>query len=395
VNFSVRDSGIGIDPKQHAQVFQAFAQIDGSTRRRFGGTGLGLAITQQLVQALEGEVRLQSALGKGSTFSVLLPMQSAPSLPLAELAKVERSGQGPALLVVEDDENFAAIIIEQAKAHGFSCVHCITGTQALELLRTEPFAAVILDILLPDISGWQLFRRLRASVEHRHTPVHIISCLPESGGLETDHDAHYLTKPIGSHTLEQLFSDLEQSQKPPQGQRLLLVEDVDSEREHYQKQLAALGFDVTAVDSAEAARNALRNQHFGVLVMDLNLPDEDGFTLLDSLDKLHALQDTRVIVNTGVDVTQHGLQRLHGYSAVVVQKHGADTAELGQAVFWDRSAPYRACNRRPRWRRRSRPPRQSRKMQARSQVVKNAAPRASSRTAACFWSMTTCATSTP
>jgi len=307
------------------------SQLDGSTRRRFGGTGLGLAITKQLVQALDGTVELDSAPGQGSTFSVHLPMQTVPSLAQAEATPPKRSGEGPALLIVEDDPNFAELIVEEARSNGFSSVHCLTGEQALELLRGEAFVGVILDILLPDISGWQLFRRLRALPAHRHTPVHIISCLPQPGNLE-EAGTHYLTKPVGHEHLDQIFATLKGDSDNPQGPRLLLVEDMEVEREHYRQQLALLGFAVTACENAEDACTAWAGGTFDVLVIDLNLPDLDGFALLDSLDKLRSVHGTRVVVNTGIDVNQNGLQRLRGYSAVVVRKRGADTEALGQAV---------------------------------------------------------------
>jgi len=329
VRFIVRDTGIGIDPAQHDQVFEAFQQLDGSTRRRFGGTGLGLVITRQLVQAMGGTIELDSALGEGSTFTASVPMQPIAAVA-QETSAPQRSGEGPAVLVVEDDANFASIIVEKAHIHGFSSVHCVTGAQALELLRKEPFAAVILDILLPDISGWQLFRRLRALPAHLHTPVHIISCLPQPGGLEAEHGTHYLSKPVRQGALEQVFSSLKEDQDD--GPTLLLVEDVETEREHYRQQLTALGFAVTACESARVARELWAESAFDVLVIDLNLPDGDGFTLLDRLDKLRSLQATRVVVNTGLDVNQDGLQRLNGYSAVVVRKQGTETDLLGQAV---------------------------------------------------------------
>jgi len=332
LSFAVRDTGIGIDPAQHEQVFEAFAQLDGSTRRRFGGTGLGLPITRQLVKALDGDIQLHSALGQGSTFTVYLPMQSIRQPDSVRIITPQRTGEGPALLIVEDDINFATIIVEQAQAHGFSSVHCSSGQQALELLGKESFAAIILDILLPDISGWQLFRNLRAQVEHRYTPVHIISCLPQPNRLDIEHGTHYLTKPIGQEALEKVFSSLQQYQHPNHGTPLLLVEDVETERQYYQQQLNALGFTVTACKNAQQARDIWSNGHFEVLVIDLNLPDQDGFSFLESLDAVRSLNNTRVIVNTGLDVSQAGLQRLTRYSALVVHKQGADIAALGQAV---------------------------------------------------------------
>ncbi|MNF44277.1 Sensor histidine kinase RcsC [compost metagenome] len=329
LSFSVRDTGIGIAAEHHEQIFQAFQQIDGSTSRRFGGTGLGLAITRKLVQALDGEVSLQSTPGQGSCFTVHLPVQvlvqGAP-----EEQGPQRSGVGPTVLVVEDDANFAMVITEEAHAHGFSCVHCRTGVQALDVLQHERFSAVILDILLPDISGWQLFRRLRGQASHRDIPVHIISCVPQPA--DWNHDGtRYLVKPIDRVALEQVFIDLQQADQVP-GPALLLVEDVEVEREFYRGHLQQLGFDVVTSASAADARRAYAERHFCALVIDLDLPDQDGFDLLESLDRLRPLNGARVVINTGVDVTQQALQRLRHYCAVVVHKHGEDLQALSLAV---------------------------------------------------------------
>jgi len=328
--FAVRDTGIGIAKNAREQVFEAFQQLDGSTRRRFGGTGLGLPITRQLAHALDGEVSLESTPGQGSTFSVRLPMQSVPDLPAEKVIPPQRAGSGPALLIVEDDDTSAQKIIEQAHAAGFSSVRSATGTQALDLLKNETFAAVVLDILLPDISGWQVFKHLRALPAHRHTPVHIVSSLPEPSGMVKDANTHYLTKPLNRETLEQVFASLDTA--PGQGPALLLVEDSAVERAHYRQQLETMGFIVTACESGCEARMLWRDNRFAVLVIDLNLPDEDGFTLLDALEQLHPLNNTKVVINTGIDVDQHSLQRLHSYSAVVVHKRGESTAVLEQAV---------------------------------------------------------------
>ncbi|MND31048.1 Signal transduction histidine-protein kinase BarA [compost metagenome] len=332
LRFAVRDTGIGIPEEQHERIFQAFQQIDGSTSRRFGGTGLGLAITRQLVLALDGEISLESVPGRGSRFSVRLPVAVAATQPKDEdePAQPLRSGQGPAVLIVEDDVNFASVIAEEAQAHGFSSVHCRSGKQAIGLLQQERFAAVILDILLPDVSGWQIYRRLRSQANHRATPVNIISCVPQPQDWNED-ETRYLVKPIAREDLEQVFQDLEGGSLQAE-RNLLLVEDVDLEREHYREHLERLGFKVVASASGEGARKAYAEQDFSALVIDLDLPDQDGFELLDNLDRQRSLDGSRVVINTGVDVNQQNLQRLRRYSAVVVRKEGENLGNLSSAV---------------------------------------------------------------
>jgi PAS domain S-box-containing protein len=330
--FSVRDSGIGIAAEQHEQIFQAFQQIDGSTSRRFGGTGLGLAITRQLVQAMGGEISVQSAPGQGSCFSVRLPVRLLPEVhevALAPQTAPARTGQGPTLLIVEDDSNFASVIIEQAHGHGFSCVHCRTGQQAQQALQREVFCAVILDILLPDISGWQLFRSLRNNPKWLSLPVHIISCIPQPRDWQDD-EARYLVKPISRADLEQVFVDL--LQRPGALHKVLLVEDVEAEREHYRLHLQQQGFSVRDCACAEQACVLYANEVFSAVVIDLDLPDMDGFQLLQKLQDIRSLEGLRVVINTGLDITKQALQRLHHYSAQVVQKQGTNTAQLIEAL---------------------------------------------------------------
>ena len=330
LRFAVRDTGIGIPAQQHERIFQAFQQIDGSSSRRFGGTGLGLAITRQLVVALDGEIRLESTPGQGSCFIVELPVAVAAGLQSeALIEEPQRKGQGSAVLIVEDDDNFAAVIAEEAQNHGFATVQCRSGKQAIQLLQEERFSAVILDILLPDISGWQIYRRLRSLMMHRGTPVHIISCIPQPADWQED-GTRYLVKPIGRSDLERVFEGLQQG--PDEAGQLLLVDDIEVEREHYREHLQQLGFVVVATASAEAARIAYGDARFDALVIDLDLPDQDGFDLLEALNSQRPLNGTRVVINTGVDVTQRNLQRLRRYSAVVVRKSGNDLGGLSAAV---------------------------------------------------------------
>ncbi|WP_394559458.1 CHASE domain-containing protein [Aquipseudomonas alcaligenes] len=332
LQFVVRDSGIGIDPAQHERIFQAFQQIDGSTSRRFGGTGLGLAITRQLVEVLGGQISLESTPGQGSRFIVRLPvtaLQAQAKDDEAADAPPQRSGTGPAVLIVEDDLNFAAVIAEEALAHGFASVHCRNGKQAIALLHSERFVAVVLDILLPDISGWQIYRRLRGLLPHRDVPVHIVSCVPQPQDWQSE-GTRYLVKPIAREDLELVFQDIGVGSMPRRS--LLLVEDVEVEREHYRQHLSQMGFTVTALGTAEEARQAYAAKSFDALVIDLNLPDQDGFDLLEAMHRVRPLHGSQVVINTGLDITRQDLQRLRRYSAVAVRKHGEDFAPLSIAL---------------------------------------------------------------
>jgi len=330
--FNIEDSGIGIDAKYHQQIFTAFTQVDGSTRRRFGGTGLGLPITKQLVHALGGTIELSSKLGHGTTFIVQIPVKVIERNVAAHNNVIKRSGSGAKLLIVEDDPNFASIIIEQASNNGFASVHCANGASALQLLADEQFVAIILDILLPDISGWQLFAHLRTMPQYQATPVQIISCLPCPQNVSDEPSTYYLTKPINRESLAQVFTNLQLDPHPVNGTNLLLIEDVEHERAHYQQHLSALGFKVTAVENAKNAQQAWQNSKFNFLVIDLNLPDLDGFSLLKSLDNLRSLSNTHIVINTGVDLDLSGLQQLRNYSAVVVNKNGSNLDALNNAV---------------------------------------------------------------
>ena len=224
-------------------------------------------------------------------------------------------------------DSFASVLAEEAYAHGFASVHCRTGQQALELLQYERFSAVILDILLPDISGWQLYRQLRGQAEHRETPVHIISCVPQPADWSED-GPRYLVKPINRADLERVFVELRRDGQIP-APALLLVEDVEVEREHYREHLQQLGFEVVSCVNAAEALDAYAERNFAALVIALDLPDRDGFDLLETLDRHTPLNGARVVINTGVDITQLSLQRLRRYSAVVVRKQG----EIYPATF--------------------------------------------------------------
>jgi len=317
LQIQVRDSGIGIAQDQQERIFQAFQQIDGSISRRYGGTGLGLAITRQLAEVLGGQVTVDSELGRGSTFTVELPVaSSAPSLPRPQRQpQLQSRGHGLGLLIVEDDADFASVFAEVGQRHGFASMICSTGQQGLEAIEHERFAALILDILLPDISGWQVYRELRAAERHHGTPAIILSCVPQPQDWHDD-NSRYLLKPVPQAELELIFIELARHEHNPL--RLLLVESDSWRRAQVRDYFERLGYSVSLAATVEAARLAYAGQPFSVLVVGHELSGDSGLDLLDALERLRPLRGATVILSSREPLSEVDLQRLRRHSGVAL-----------------------------------------------------------------------------
>ncbi|MBZ5757811.1 CHASE domain-containing protein [Pseudomonas sp. S5(2021)] len=327
----VCDTGIGIPAEEQERIFQAFQQIDGSISRQYGGTGLGLAITRQLVEVLGGRIGVESEPGKGSCFSVEFGLpRHTPSASRPERAPLisRQEGAAPGVLIIEDDADFASVVAEVAHTHGFAPLVCADGEQGIEALRHGRFAAVILDILLPDVSGWEIYRQLRNDERHQRMPVVIISCVPQPGEWHDDL-GRYLMKPVSQASLERLFIELGRRESNPL--RLLLVEADPRRRAQLRDYLERLGYSVSVTGTSEAARLAFAERAYGVLVVDYELPDAQGSDLLDALDRLRPLKEVRVVVlsETAPDAAQ--LSRLQRYPVTLLSR--ADELQaLGEAL---------------------------------------------------------------
>ena len=273
---------------------------------------------------------VNSELGQGATFTVLLPVVSdAPAATQAQLPRQpQRRGRGPGLLIVEDDADFASVVAEVGQNHGFTSLICSTGEQGLEALRREHFAAVILDILLPDISGWQVHRELRADERHQGMPVIIISCVPQPHDWHDD-GSRYLVKPVAQAELERIFIELARHEHNPL--RLLLVETDPRRRMLIRDYFERLGYSVTLAATAEAARLAYAEQRFPVVVVDHELSDDSGLDLLDALERLRSLRGVTVLLNSRQPLSDEEMQRLRRYSAMTLSKE-EDVERMGALI---------------------------------------------------------------
>ncbi|HMB79357.1 MAG TPA: response regulator, partial [Vicinamibacterales bacterium] len=355
VQFVVADTGIGISDDKLKLIFEAFQQADGTTSRRYGGTGLGLSISREIARLLGGEIRVESIPGKGSTFTLSLPLRApeqerSHDSPRAEPTQLPGAVHGgpdfdPAaprtksavgddragiadgdrvVLIVEDDEDFARTELELARGRGFKGIVAVRGDEGIALAHTYRPDAIILDLKLPVQDGRQVLDSLKHHPDTRHIPVHIVSGANgiENGGV---HDAlragavTVLQKPAEADDLNDQFSRI--AAFVERGVRHLLVVDDDDDRRNAIVELIRTGRDVeiTAVGSSEEALDALESdQRFDCMVLDLKLPKMSGFTLLDQVKDTERFQSLPVIVHTGSDLTRREETRLKRYAETTI-----------------------------------------------------------------------------
>ncbi len=353
--FSVADTGIGISQDQQGQIFEAFHQADGSTSRSYGGTGLGLSISRELTKLLGGELRLESAAGKGAVFSVYLPREFEPSRknetgdrhPEPGQKRIRKAPETASILfsaapdqqlpapipddreavtpgdkvvcVIEDDESFARVLQRACHERDFKCIHAADGKSGLALVRQYKPDAVILDIRMPGMDGWSVLDAIKTDSEIRHIPVHIMSVEEETLDAYRKGAIGFLTKPANRSQLDRAFARIEDLVQK-KVKKLLVVEDDPV----MQKDIIALIGNgdvlIKAVDTGSAAIEEIRGQTYDCIILDLKLPDMSGFEILRRLDESDVTAIPPVVIYTGRELTHQEVFELQQYTTSIIVK---------------------------------------------------------------------------
>lgn len=345
INFSVIDTGIGVSEDKQMAIFEAFQQADGGTSRKYGGTGLGLSISKELAKLLGGEIKLQSKMNEGSTFSLIVPMEipseheSAQPVQYKEVTSekpVEKRAEffnypsieddrnkltkeDKLVLIIEDDLQFAAILRKQANSKGFKCIAAATGEDGLLLVEKYKPQAVILDLDLPGINGHQVLAELKSNPAIRHIPVHIISADERSMQPIKDGAVEYLVKPVDKKQLEQAFGRIENFVNRKM-KNLLIIEDDENSRKAMKKLIGNGDVKCFEAGSGKKALEIFKDNHIDCIVLDLGLQDMSGFDVIYELEKTTEGHVPPIVVYTGRELTKEENFELQKYTETIIIK---------------------------------------------------------------------------
>ncbi len=323
--FAVRDTGIGMTADQIAKLFQAFEQADVSTTRKYGGTGLGLALSRKLCQLMHGDVAVTSVPGEGSTFTVHLPRVVAED---AGAAMVEASGGGsveqPAVLVIDDDPVIHDLMRRFLTKEGFRALIAANGEAGVAMAKQHRPAAITLDVMMPRMDGWRVLAMLKADPETADIPVIMLTMVGDRNLGFALGASDFLTKPIDR---DRLHSVLARHLKQPEAP-VLIVEDDGDTRELLRRALEARGHAVLEASNGADALAAIERTTPSLILLDLMMPEMDGFQFVQALRDQADLADIPVIVLTAKDLSADERERLSGEVEAVLQKGALSREEL-------------------------------------------------------------------
>jgi adenylate cyclase len=332
IEFSVIDTGIGMTPDQLAKLFEEFSQADVSTARQYGGTGLGLAITRRLCQMMGGDVTVASEHGKGSTFIVRLPLAAnqTADAPMEQIGRASVIEPGrDCVLVIDDDATARDLISEYLRQAGYTVITAAGGREGLKLAKEHHPSAITLDVMMPDIDGWTVLSALRGDPHLADIPVVMATIVDEPRQGATLGAVGYLTKPIDRDRLVDL---MRRFRAPAGPTRVLVVDDDAMQRERIRSWLEPQHWLLTEAENGRIALDRLREGQPDIILLDLMMPEMDGFALVAEIQRHPAWRRIPVIVVTARDLSADDRARLNSGIETVLMKEKFTPAHLIERI---------------------------------------------------------------
>ncbi|HEY9645258.1 MAG TPA: response regulator, partial [Chroococcidiopsis sp.] len=330
ITFSVQDTGIGMTPEQIGRLFQAFTQADASTTRKYGGTGLGLAISKRFCQMMGGDIWVESVVGEGSLFTVHVP---------AVVPQPNKNGRSPndgegitpapipvgasTLLVIDDDPTVHDLLQRSLSKQGFHIYSAYNAAEGLNLAREIHPDAITLDVMMPGTDGWSILSFLKNDPALADIPVIMLTMVDNKNMGYALGASDYLTKPIDRQRLSAVLHKY-RCDSPPCP--ILVVDDDPTNRDLLRQLLEKEGWHVTEADNGKVALECLQQSLPELILLDLMMPEMDGFSVVDALQTRDEWRSIPVVIVTAKDVTPEERQQLNGRVERILQK-GAYTCE--------------------------------------------------------------------
>jgi adenylate cyclase len=327
ITIAVSDTGIGISAEQMGKLFQDFSQADSSATRKYGGTGLGLAISRRFCQMMGGDITVQSESGRGSTFTIRLPaIVGDPTVSLTAPEPIRTRVEGPSslpaplILIIDDDPTVRDMIGRLLEREGFKVAKADGGRQGLRMVRELRPAAVTLDVIMPDLDGWTVLAAIKGDPVLADTPVVLVTIIDEKNRGYSIGAADYLVKPFDRDKLIGTLRTLCDSI----GGCVLIVDDDDIGRKQMREALEQHRWTIMEAENGRIGLERLREARPDAIILDLMMPEMEGFELLESLRSNPEWRDIPVVVVTARDLTAEDRRRLNGEVEKIILKSERD-----------------------------------------------------------------------
>ncbi len=331
VMIAVEDSGIGMQTEDLKFIFEAFRQADGSNTRAYGGTGLGLNITKNFVELMGGHIDVSSVYGEGSTFTVCLPRQQAgEEVPAEDIApslpETNNATGGKALILCIDDNADVLELFQQCLSdEGYQVICAANGEDGLKIAKEQLPAAITLDVQMPHKDGWSVLQDLKADPLTRDIPV-LMATMMDNKALGMQLGAvDYLEKPI---VPEHLLQSIKYARLLKETREVLVVDDDAGVRELMQQVFEDAHIDVRlAVDGVDAMAQ-MRLKQPDMIVLDLMMPNMDGFEVIRLMREDDSLKSIPLIVSTAKTLSRDEIHWLESHASQVMIKGGMDLNKM-------------------------------------------------------------------
>ena len=323
--FSVADTGMGMTPEQVAKLFEPFTQADSSTSRKFGGTGLGLAISRRFARIMGGDITVASELGSGSTFTLALPRSiDQPKSPFTAPPGSASLHDSDLVLVVDDDPGVHDMLRRTLTKAGFRVESAMSGEEGVRLARKLHPNVITLDVMMPGMDGWTVLSSLKSDPEISDIPVVMLTIVDNKNLGYTLGAAEYLTKPIQRERLTAVLHRYRGSA----ANTALVIEDEPDTRDILKRLLQGEGWTVNTANNGITGLEELGRSRPSIILLDLMMPEMDGFQFLEEMHRHDEWKAVPVIVITAKELTNEDRQRLNGHVTRLLEKGRYNRKEL-------------------------------------------------------------------